>query len=95
MVSLSLRTLALAALLALSGAQSLSQQASTPAATFNDATEIVRRSLEADDRTAELSRNYTYQRYEVRKHLGGTGRSSLLIPRLGTSSIYTANPTHD
>lgn len=44
MVSLSLRTLALAALLALSGAQSLSQQASTPVATFNDATEIVRRS---------------------------------------------------
>jgi hypothetical protein len=73
MVSLSLRTLALAALLALSGAQSLSQQASTPAATFNDATEIVRRSLEADDRTAELSRNYTYKRYEVRKHLGRNG----------------------
>ena len=73
MVSLSLRTLALAALLALSGAQSLSQQASTPAATFNDAKEIVRRSLEADDRTAELSRNYTYKRYEVRKHLGRNG----------------------
>jgi hypothetical protein len=70
MVSLSLRTLLLAALLALSAVQSFSQQKSTPASTFNDATEIVRRSLEADDRTAELSRNYTYKRYEVKKHLG-------------------------
>ena len=72
MFSLS-RTLVLAILLALSGAELFSQQASTPAPTFNDATEIVRRSLEADDRTAELLRNYTYKRYEVKKHLGVHG----------------------
>jgi hypothetical protein len=70
MVSLSLHTLVLSALLPLSAAQSFSQQVSPRASTFNEATEIVRRSLEADDRTAELSRNYTYKRYEVRKHLG-------------------------
>jgi hypothetical protein len=70
MVSLSLLALVLAALLPLSAAQSFSQQPSPRASTFNEATEIVRRSLEADDRTAELSRNYTYKRHEVRKHLG-------------------------
>ena len=34
---------------------------------------IVRRSVEIDDKTTELARNYTYQQREVRKHLGRHG----------------------
>ena len=38
-----------------------------------DPKEIVRRSVEVDDQTAELARNYTYQQREQRKHLGPHG----------------------
>jgi len=68
-----LRTLVLGVLFTMSAAYSLAQQALTPALPLDDPKEIVRRSLEADDRTAELSRNYTYRRYEVKKHLGTHG----------------------
>lgn len=34
---------------------------------------IVRRSVEIDERTVALARNYTYQQREVRKHLGSHG----------------------
>jgi len=39
----------------------------------SDPKEIVRRSLEIDNRTAGLVRNYTYQQREVKKHLGRHG----------------------
>lgn len=38
-----------------------------------DPKEIIRRSVETDDKNAELARNYTYQQREVRKHLGTHG----------------------
>jgi len=39
----------------------------------SDPKEIVRRCVEADDQTAELARNYTYEQRVVRKHFGSHG----------------------
>jgi hypothetical protein len=45
----------------------------SPAFPGDNAKEIVRRLLEVDQRTVDLSRNYNYQRREVRKHLERNG----------------------
>ncbi|HYL91930.1 MAG TPA: hypothetical protein VEW69_02110 [Alphaproteobacteria bacterium] len=61
-------------LTALLPTQSPAQQATNgdPPPT-RDPKEIVRRAVEINSSAAELSRNYTYQRHEVKKHLGPCG----------------------
>jgi len=72
-ISLSLSTLVVGVLCTLSAAQSSTQEVSSPTSLPNDAKEIMRRALDVDSRTSELARNYTYRRYEQKKHLGTHG----------------------
>jgi hypothetical protein len=55
----------------------------------NDPKEIVRRSLEIDNQTVELSRNYTYQHRDVKKHLGSHGEvKAIVVKTWDVTNLY-------
>ncbi|HZW93328.1 MAG TPA: hypothetical protein VFF64_10295 [Candidatus Eremiobacteraceae bacterium] len=73
LMNFNLRNFPISILILLLAAPLPAQQASAADPSPIDPKGIVRRSVEIDDRTVSLARDYTYQQREVRKHLGSHG----------------------